>query len=431
METPVDDVPASTAAPVRSDTADYPTLTAEVALERLRAGQKLERVRVSRLKFEGEFPHSVELVHVVLDRPDFRKAVFHGPVVFSRCDIIGVSVQRGPVVFEQALSFKSCTLRRPRLDGIDVRGGFTLDNSEITGPLKIHHGRFATTHAWETKFRGWVEFKNCTIAGTADFRSCHVEEGLVLNGTTFTGDVLFRGMTCAKKLDLGEAHCDALVDFSKAKLHDYVYLEGIHAGPKLQFAFLNAVADRLQVRPEQLSGRLLSEAEHRYGDARHEYGLLKASYQIQHRFDDEDWALHQFKINQRRAKPRSWSRPWTKLAQLCDLVFLDWGCGYGTKPNRAVLTAFVLMITFALIYAAGIHHFEIDSPPLDHLPKDHWANRILFGLLTTVSVFTSGFGGGQLHDAHGWVLVPLACEAVLGTLLWGLFVVAFSRKVIR
>lgn len=174
-----------------------------------------------------------------------------------------------------------------------------------------------------------------------------------------------------------------------------------------------------------------SEVEGRYSDARHEYGLLKASYQVQHRFDEEDWALHRFKINQRRGKVRSWARPWTKLAQLCDLVFLDWGCGYGTKPNRAVTTAFVLMLVFALIYAAGIHQFEMAAPPLDHLPKEHWANRGLFGLLTTVSVFTSGFGGGQLHDAHGWVLVPLAIEAVLGTLLWGLFVVAFSRKVIR
>lgn len=51
--------------------------------------------------------------------------------------------------------------------------------------------------------------------------------------------------------------------------------------------------------------------------------------------------------------------------------------------------------------------------------------------MTTVSVFTPGFSGDQLHQAHGWIWVPLACEALLGTLLWGLFVVAFSRKVIR
>ena len=54
----------------------------------------------------------------------------------------------------------------------------------------------------------------------------------------------------------------------------------------------------------------------------------------------------------------------------------------------------------------------------------------MIGLLTSVSVFTSGFG--SLRDAaQGWMNMPLIAESLLGTLLWGLFIVAFSRKVIR
>lgn len=49
---------------------------------------------------------------------------------------------------------------------------------------------------------------------------------------------------------------------------------------------------------------------------------------------------------------------------------------------------------------------------------------------SSVSVFTSGVGG--IRDlARGWMNVPLIFESLLGTLLWGLFIVAFSRKVIR
>ena len=368
---------------------------------------------------------------MVLDRPELKKCTFHAPVIFARCEISNLQTPRGPNVFEQSLAFKSCTLRRLRMDYVEVRGTLTLDNSESHGSLKLNHCQFGSTRAWDTKFHGWVEFNSCVVRETADFRSCQVDEGLVLKGSTFHADVLFRGMTCAKKLDLTDARCEGLLDFSKAKLLDYVYLEGLVTLPQTRFAFLNAVADRLQVRADQLQGRLANEVNGQYRDACHEYGLLKASYQMQHRFDDEDWALYRFKVNQRRAKPRSWGRPWTKVAQLCDWALLDRGCGYGTKPNRAVITALFLMLVFAVIYAAGIHQFEIDRPPLDHLPSDHWANRALFGLLTTVSVFTSGFGGGQLQEAHGWILVPLAFEAILGTLLWGLFVVAFSRKVIR
>ena len=54
----------------------------------------------------------------------------------------------------------------------------------------------------------------------------------------------------------------------------------------------------------------------------------------------------------------------------------------------------------------------------------------MVGLLTSVSVFTSGFG--TVRDAaQGWMNLPLIVESLLGTFLWGLFIVAFSRKVIR
>jgi len=42
-------------------------------------------------------------------------------------------------------------------------------------------------------------------------------------------------------------------------------------------------------------------------------------------------------------------------------------------------------------------------------------------------VFTSGLSG--IRDAaKGWMNIPLIVEAFLGTLLWGLFIVAFSRR---
>jgi hypothetical protein len=33
--------------------------------------------------------------------------------------------------------------------------------------------------------------------------------------------------------------------------------------------------------------------------------------------------------------------------------------------------------------------------------------------------------------SKGWMNIPLLIESLLGSLLWGLFIVAFSRKVIR
>ena len=45
-------------------------------------------------------------------------------------------------------------------------------------------------------------------------------------------------------------------------------------------------------------------------------------------------------------------------------------------------------------------------------------------------MFTSGMGGIR-EVAKGWMTVPVMVESVMGTLLFGLFIVAFSRKVIR
>ena len=54
----------------------------------------------------------------------------------------------------------------------------------------------------------------------------------------------------------------------------------------------------------------------------------------------------------------------------------------------------------------------------------------MIAALTSVSAFTSGFGDIR-GAAQGWMNLPLIAESLLGTLLWGLFIVAFSRKVIR
>ena len=223
---------------------------------------------------------------------------------------------------------------------------------------------------------------------------------------------------------------DGLLDLSKAKLHDFVYLESIEQGPEQRFAFHNTVAERLLIRTDQLEGRLVSERAGDHAEAMAEYGLLKRIFGGLHRYDEEDWAFYRFKVNQRRARAHSWRRPWTKLARFFDWLLLDRGCGYGTNPLRAVVAALVMILVFAMFYMIGVNSLHVDHAPFDSA-LDSVPNRILIGLTTSVAAFTSGFG--DLRDvARGGVMnVLLIVESLFGTLLWGLFIVAFSRKVIR
>jgi len=399
------------------------------ALERLHRGETIRDATIAGLRFRGEFALPVRMERVELIRPNFGKAAFLDEVALERCKLVRPSCGHG-ASFARGFSLKGSTVIKGHFARITVRGPWRCDNLKVFGPFVVIGGRFEDkVRFWDARFGGWVDFKDCTFAGEADFRSFHAEQGFKLIDCRFEGDALFRGATSCKKWDAGSSRFDGLLDLSKVKFHDFVYLEAIEAGPKLRLAFHNALAERILIRSDQVEGRLASELAGEHGRAMHEYGLLKRVFEGLHRYEQEDWAFYRFKVNQRKSRPRSWRRPWTQLARAFDYLFLDLGCGYGTNPARAVVMSGLLILSFGLIYMADVKALPVERKPFD-LPVTHPLNRVMIGLLTSVSVFTSGFG--SLRDAAvGWVNIPLIAESLLGTLLWGLFIVAFSRKVIR
>jgi hypothetical protein len=426
-------IPNEGVAPVSADdlseAAPRAKMAAQEALERLRRGETLQNVRIDRLCFRGDFPLPVRLVSVYLSQPQFDGAAFAAEVSFTHCTLDRPRFNR-PTAFADDFSLAGSTLAFALLRHLTVKGKFGCDNIVCRGKLLIAGSRFeGPVRFWEAQFRGWAEFKECEFLREADLRSFHAAEGFLMTRCQCRGDVLFRGSTIWKKWEGNGTRFEGLLDFSKAKLHDFVYLDGIEQGQKQRFAFANALAERLQIRTEQLEGRLASEQTGDYERAAHEYALLKRCFAALHRFDQEDWAYYRFKVSQRRSGNRSWLRPWSKLTQFLEWLLLDHGCGYCTNPYRAVRTGLVIMLVFGALYAAGIETLPIDRAPFDG-DKTTLANRSLLGLFTSVSVFTSGLSG--IRDAaKGWMNIPLIVEAFLGTLLWGLFIVAFSRKVIR
>jgi hypothetical protein len=414
------------------ESAPKTVLSAERALEKIRRGELIQNVRIERLRFQGDFPLAVKMRNVLLVRPHFEGASFHAEVSLAHCTLDRPQFRRRNV-FAHNLVLTGATLIQANLRDLAVHGTLACDNVHSRGKLLVNKAHFeGPVRFWEACFRGWVEFRDCDFAGEADFRSFHADEGFVLQRCRFAGAALFRGATVSKKWDAGSSRFEALLDFSKAKLHDYVYLEAIEQGQRQRFTFMNALAERILVRTEQLVGRIASEESRDYAQAMHEYAFLKRAFGSLHRYEQEDWAFYRFKVNQRRCCNRSWWRPWTRLAQFADWLLLDHGCGYCTNPYRAVRAALVIILGFGLVYMVGIENFHLDKKPFPDPDPDRLslANRVMIGLLTSVSVFTSGLSG--IRDvAKGWMNVPLIAESLLGTLLWGLFIVAFSRKVIR
>jgi hypothetical protein len=410
--------------PVRTD------LAPDAALDRLRAGLPVENARVVRLKFRGTFSKPVRFRNCLLVRPEFDGAEFADEVAFAHCTLDRPACARG-AMFAKDLSLTFSTLNKAAFRHLTVRGELAAAGVQGRGKLLfdgcVFEGRVGF---WEARLKGWVEFKNCLFAGEADFRSLHAEEGFVLAHSEFRGDCLFRGATVAKNFAADGSRFDRLLDFSKAKFQDYVYLEAIDQGRLMRLGFLNAIAERVLVRPEQVDGRLASEDDGRHADAMQEYGLLKKSFAALNRYDHEDWAFYRFKVSQRRAAGWTVAKPWTAWRAFAGWLFLDLGCGYGTDPLRAVRMALAIILGFAALYGANVTQFYAEKLPFPEAAATDPENRAAIGLITSVSVFTSGMGGIR-EVAKGWMNVPIMVESLMGTLLFGLFIVAFSRKVIR
>ena len=406
------------------------TLSAAEALVRLRRGEPLQNVRIERLTLKGEFPLPVRMTRVVLVHPEIERARFLDEVEMGACTIDRLRTS-GRSTFAKGWDLRGSTLVHPLIRSVTVAGAWRCDNIKSRGRMLVVDSGFeGQVRFWEARFGGWVEFRGNCFAEGGDFRSLHAEEGFILMKCRFVKDFLFRGSTVNKKWEADNTRFEGLLDLSKAKLHDFVYLESIEQGPEQRFAFHNTVAERLLLRTDQLDGRLASEMAGRHAEAMAEYGFLKRVFEGLHRYDQEDLAFYRFKVNQRRCRAHSWRRPWSELARFFDWLLLDRGCGYGTNPLRAVLAALVMILGFAMVYMIGVNSFHVNHAPFDG-PADSIPNRLMIGLTTSVAAFTSGFG--DLRDvARGGIMnVFLIAESLLGTLLWGLFIVAFSRKVIR
>lgn len=426
-----DDPTPEVHAPGRNGHADTrPEMSPADVLALIAAGKPVENVRVRRLKLRGEFPAAVAFKNCTLVQLEVGAATFKSNLSFVGCSL-DRPVFGKPVTVEGTFGLNGSTVNKAMFFQLTVHGKAFFSGAEFRGKAMFEKCEFRQKVSWwEARLECWGEFKACGFLQEADFRSVHADQGLIFAGCTFAGDFLLRGATVCKKLQLDGCRFERLLDVSKAKLNDFAYLEAIEQGPEMRFAFGNAVAERLLVRPEQVEGRLASELAGQHEHAMHEYGLLKKCYQGQHRFNAEDWAFYRFKVNQRLATAATWNRPWTKVRRFCDWLFLDVGCGYGTNPVRAVRMAVVIILGFALLYGLGVEEFHAEKKPFPDAEVTDPSNRVMIGLITSVSVFTSGMGGIR-EIAKGWMNVPVMVESVLGTLLFGLFIVAFSRKVIR
>ena len=95
-------------------------------------------------------------------------------------------------------------------------------------------------------------------------------------------------------------------------------------------------------------------------------------------------------------------------------------CGYGEKPARIVLSAFLTIIFYALLYSllGSIRNAQFPDQAMS------WSDYIYYSAIT----FTTVGYGDFLPKAHGLFRLLAASEAFLGVFLSGLFVFTLARR---
>jgi hypothetical protein len=413
--------------------SDYSVLSKQKAIEMIRLGKTLEKVGIHTLELSEEFTKNINLIRVHIKKLVIKKCVFHKLMVLNLCKIDSLEIQDSK--FTMTFSLKGSSVRYFTLTRSEFLQGLNAEKAsferQILWNQLIFHQRL---RFWECTFQDWISWSDCKFLSDVDLRSTYCEYGFSAKKCEFLGDVKFRGMHLAMKWEAPESRFEGLIDFSKAKLHDFVYLEEIIQGEHQRWAFMNTISERILISPKQVEGRLLSEEEGNYVQAMREYGILKKAFEHEHRYDDDDWAFYRFKVNERKAENHQRSfieKPMGAIKDILDWLFLDWGCGYGTSPLRAVRSALVMILLFALLYTTFFYKIHpIDNLPFPNHARDHIFNQFGVSVLLSVAAFTSGVGDLK-ESVADWMNIPLMLEALLGTLMWGLFIVAFGRKVIR
>ena len=416
---------------------------AKVLYERIRTGGSFEgetlvRFSMKKKVFEGE----LHFDGCELERCVFSGCQFKEKVVFKNC-LLERTTFRGSQ-FEKGVDFIRCEFRGPsvRFQSMRIGGAFRARNCLFTDRTVFDQCMFGGLFdGWDSRARGWVDFSRCTWEDHLDLRSIQFEEGVVFRNSFIRKDLLFRGVNIQKKLTLEGTSLGGCFDLQKAKLHDFAYLQDLNLQPGANFRFWNSIPQALLIRPQQLAGRLASEQENDHATAAEEYGILKNNFARLNWLDEEDWAYYRFKQASWRARRgRGEGGLFGSVGRFLEWLIFDKGCGYGTMPMRVLLSAVLVILFFAMVYCLplithGIPDYDSGeqvgaSLKTYRLTGSSKVDAVATALIGSTSAFVSGFDA-LAKDVDGWLAVALTLEGLSGMLLLGLFIVSFSRKVIR
>jgi uncharacterized protein YjbI with pentapeptide repeats len=306
----------------------------------------------------------------------FADAVFSDDARFGVADFNGYT-EFGGAVFSGDVSF-------PYANFTDVAFFYGAD---FSGDALFNCADFGGDTIFRaTKFNGDADFRFTKFNGDADFWTADFGGDALFNRADFTGNATFSHTEFNK------------VTFTRATFTTVSLYES-------EF-------NQMNVEWSTLKDTLVFDG--------HTYIKLIKNFREMEQFEDADAAYYQYR--QLSQKNKKWS-----FSKLMDVV-AGASCGYGVKPERALIWAFVLIMVFTLVYWRGKGIKRLKGNNGDKNRVSRWTafyNSFYFSVVTFTTV---GYGDWYPEDRYRIVVM---IEGVLGWLLLALFIVTLANVMIR
>lgn len=426
---------------------ELPTMTVEEVRKKIEAGETIQGVAIDRVSLaRKKITTPVNLIECTIEHLDLNSSTFSEDVFVRRCEIKTLVISEA--TFEKKCDFEKTLILRGKSQRTQFKGDVSFESAKLCHTSFYQSTFFAKAEFGYTKYSGDASFEEVDFqkgasfvhadfpekgvfrrshfGGKLDFKSLESQGDIEFDEGKFDDEVLLNGSVFRLSVSFNKATLSNRTDFSHIQVGRALVLSGITLGERQGFVFKNADINHVVFSRDLVEGHIYPEQDGRYFESAREYAFLRTAFQHNNQFDDEDWAYYQFKRCERRGKRLSYN-PLRWVQVFLEYFFLDWGCGYGTRPFRTLGMCFVLLAAFALCYYIS----PIEVPKETYYGFDQpQLTRIVYSFDISLMAFSGGYGDLPL-TVRGMVKIISMAEYLIGVVLMGLFVVSFSRKIIR
>lgn len=260
-----------------------------------------------------------------------------------------------------------------------------------------------------------------TIFEEAAFFMCIFDKPVGFNGARFRRKALFSPAEFMKGASFFNADFNGEANFASSRVRDGMEFGGAAFHDTVDLSWIDC--DRMSIDWQQIKGRLRYDRE--------SFAFIRKNFDNIGKPEDADQSFYEYRNRKRK------SMKWHSPARFFELVFLDWSCGYGTMPTRAIVFSLALVILFALCFwKPGAIRPKEESGSVPGCVK-RLGNSLYFSANTFTTV---GYGDWVPTEEY---LVKLGrfrifkfrhiamLEGFLGWVMLSLFLITLARTWIR